>query len=345
MAIKNYIRFNSLTNVDCIKVSTITNNTMKEAREEKDYLEGDLVIDTDFHAGITVDADYYSPSGQGGASMTFYKKTPKQEYYDLVCEIKGGYFIGDYNIVNNEYYHYLVAVQMIDPDTLEPVYNIYQNKITDEVRNQDFLEYVKINWNSWSICDIEESEEDENVYIKKGGSVWKLAFNMAEESLNQNLSVTVWDTLSKYSKVSIGPKDFESSTMSCLLGAIEEYKEFNNQLDIIADKYRQVYGYTERENVNDVYSREVDKLKAWKKFCSNGKLKLLKDVKGNSWIIQIVGNPNNNIDIKSNIEETIISFDWQEVVDVSKVSIIGNDAFKKKSTPEWYEYDAINKTS
>lgn len=344
MAIKNYIRMNSLINVDSIKVSTITSNTLKEAREEKDYLEGDLVISTDFASGITVDADYYSPSGQGGASMTFYKKTPKQEYYDLICEIKGGYFVGDYNIVNNEYYHYLVAVQMIDPDTLQPVYSIYQNKITDEKTGQDYLDYVKVNWNSWSICDIEESAEDDNTYIKKGGSVWKLAYNINDENLNQNLSISTWDTLAQYSKVSIGQKNFDSSTFTCLLGAIEEYKDFNSQQDIIQNKYKQVYGYTEKENIKDVYAREVDKLKAWKKFCSNGKTKLLKDVKGNSWIIQIIGNPNNNIDIKSNIQETMISFEWQEIVDINKVSIIGNDGFKKKTEPEWYEYDYINKT-
>lgn len=339
--IKDFIRFNSCVNVDCIKISTITSNTLKQAREENNYLNGDLVILTDFKTGTSVDADYYSPSGQGGASMTFYKKTPRQKYYDLVCQIQGGYFIGDYNILNNEYYHYMVAVGMPDPTspnnplTGKPniVYNIYQNQAKGQ--DEGLLEYIKINWNSWSICDIEESAEDENTYIKKGGSVWKLAFNISEESLNQNLSITSWDTLGKYPKISIGQRNFESSTFTCLLGAMEEYVEkytkhnCNNREE--TDYIKKIYGYTEKENPNSIYSRENSKLDSWKKFCSNGNLKLLKDVKGNAWIIEIVGIPNNNIDIRSNIQETMISFEWQEVVDINKVSIIGLDSFKKTS--------------
>ena len=66
----------------------------------------------------------------------------------------------------------------------------------------------------------------------------------------------------------------------------------------------------------------MEKLIAWREFCNNGKLKLLKDTKGHAWVVQITDNPSRSIDVRSERMPTTISFNWIEVEDISSVSII-----------------------
>ena len=58
------------------------------------------------------------------------------------------------------------------------------------------------------------------------------------------------------------------------------------------------------------------------KWKENGKLKLLKDYKGNSWIVMVQANPTYQVDYMSNLMETMVSFEWQEAEDANKVAIV-----------------------
>ena len=100
------------------------------------------------------------------------------------------------------------------------------------------------------------------------------------------------------------------------------------------------YRYTERENLTknypDIdnnfkkqktftdsnYSREIEKYLAWKEFCNDGELKLLKDVKGNAWIVQITASPESSINTQSGYAPTTITFNWTEVMSVDDISIV-----------------------
>ena len=314
-ATQSYVKFNSLINVDVIKVDKTITATFDEAFAEKEEMRSTTVLWNSFVE--TIDASYFAPdSSISGANFVIYRRTPNQRYYDYICELQNGeYRFTDYNVVNNQYYHYLAAVELSTSSGI-PEYAIYQNR-----EESGELEYVKTSWGSWSICDIEESADDEDIYVKTGNT-WTLMYNIAEENLTQNLSVTTWDTLGRYPKISIGQKDYDSSSFSGLLGLMKEFNEYDNFQDILDDKYQTVYQYTERENLTDPYSREMEKLLSWKAFCNNGNLKLLKDIKGDAWIVQILTSPSRNIAIQSNLQLTTITFEWQEVVNKDEVSII-----------------------
>ena len=265
---------------------------------------------------LMVDASYFAPDNSiSGANFSIYRKTPNQKYYDFICELENGEFsFTDYNVSNNEYYHYLAAVEL-PTSSGEPEYQIYQNR-----EESGALTYLKMHWGSWSICDIEETLK-ENIYVKTGNT-WSLKFNIAGESLTQNLSVTTWDSLGQYPKISIGQKNYMSSSFSGLLGEIIEYSKYNDFEEILLNQPRQVYEYTEKFNVTNPYATEVEKLNRWIEFCYNGKLKLLKDIKGNAWVIQIVSSPINDINVQSNYQLTTINFEWQEVLDIKTISIV-----------------------
>ena len=316
MADQSYVYVNSNINVDVIKVDQVIEN-FNTAIANKDQMLNTTILFNDFTE--LLDARYFSPeSVTSGASYSIYRKTPTQTYYDFVCVMTNGeYIFKDYNINNNNYYHYLCSIELTSSSGLK--YLIYQNK------NEDgSIEYINTNWDEWSICDIDETTES-GIYTKVG-STWNFRCNVSGEDLTQNTSVTVWDTLGRYPKISIGKKNYDSGTFSALLGDVTEYKvyEKNDSNEDNSNSFQAInkYGYTEKIDLISQYSREMEKLNSWREFCNNGSLKLLKDVKGNSWIVQIQENSKFNINLQPGIMPTTISFDWVEVEDISNTSII-----------------------
>ena len=150
------------------------------------------------------------------------------------------------------------------------------------------------------------------------------------------------DTLGRYGKISSGNKNYDSSSITVLLGDMKEYKNYYNKTeldknnncvftpvtfneDFLDEEFSydsKRLQYTEKDDINNPYGLEIEKLKRWKEFCADGELKLLRDRKGNAWIVQILEGPVNSINTYSNLQETTVTFSWQEVEDVSKVSIV-----------------------
>ena len=321
MADQSYVRVNSLINVDLIKVDTNISDTFEQAMTQKEKMLSTTILHNSFKTSI--DANYFSPEDPiSGQNIEIYRKTPYQKYYDYVCTLEeGNYELYDFNIVNQEYYHYLASIELLQ-STGESQYLVYQN-----VTDTGGLRYYNTNWSTWSICDIQETT-DENIYVCSD-KVWVLGYNIENADLVQNTSVTTWDTLYKYPKTSILFKNYSSSTFTGLLGEIREYDvyditETQNDGQIIQTITKQTkYGYTEREN-NDLYARNEEKLLAWNEFISNGSLKLLKDIKGNKWVVQVQANPIKQINYQAYGMPTTISFDWVEILDSDTISIIGD---------------------
>ena len=332
-----YVFFNSNINVSVLKVDKIVSlssdtlpTQITKAKKDK-AMTGNTILWNNFKN--TIDCSYFDPVGEvANATFSIYRKTPNQKYYDYICKISDGAtkFI-DYNITTDNYYHYLAAVEVTTSEGLE--YKLYQN-YTDETQTE--LNYLYVQWGDWTICDIEDSTED-GIYFKSG-DMWHLKYNMSDDMTStMNTGVTMWETLGRYGKYSIGQKNFDSGSISCLLGDIDYYNNYSIKNKFKTDpKTGELYeseeqdkifnqricGYNEKINKDSKYGRQVEKEKAWKSFITNGKLKLLKDYKGNSWIVMVQANPTYQVDYKSNLMETMVSFEWQEAEDVSKVAIV-----------------------
>ena len=97
--------------------------------------------------------------------------------------------------------------------------------------------------------------------------------------------------------------------------------------EILIHTVQDKFGYTEKSSPLNSYSREVDKYNSWKEFASDGKLKLLKDYKGNSWIVYIQESGSATIDMTSNLMQTVISFEWIEALDVDSITIISESLY------------------
>ena len=340
MADNCYVFFNSNIKVNCIKIDktiSVIDSEKDELTEIKKTAYGstamtsNTILWNDFSS--TVDSSYFDPVGDvANTTFSIYRKTPDQKYYDYICKIEDGATkFTDYNITTDEYYHYLAAVEVTTSAGLE--YKLYQN-YADEAQTE--LDYLYIQWQDWTICDIVDSTED-NIYIKSG-DVWHLKYNMFDDvTMTMNTNVTMWETLGQFGKYSIGQKNFDGGSFSCLIGDIDYYNEYDlisktktdstTGLSYESDEKMKVFrqkrcDYNEKINKTSIYGRQVEKEKAWKTFITNGNLKLLKDYKGNSWVVMVQSNPTYQVDYKSNLLETMISFDWQEALDVSKIAIV-----------------------
>lgn len=320
---ESYVKFYSNLNVNFLKIeqNTLPSN-LQEAYEKRENFNANSVLYNDFTTML--DALYFLPHSEFSTNFcSVYRKTYSQPYYNYVCTLNGEIALRDYNIHNNDDYEYLAVIGIGQSDG-SYTYQIYDNR-------DDFDEKVltHVNWDSWSICNIEETEDSPTtkIYMKTGGT-WLLGLNLEGENLMQNMSVTSWDTLGRYPRVAIGQKNYESATFTGLLGRMKEIVSLNlkdsykNGECEITEEVETDYRYTERINISNRYGREVEKYQAWKEFCNDGELKLLKDVKGNSWIVQIVDNPSNSIANNIHSMPTTISFNWKEVLNTEDISIV-----------------------
>lgn len=320
---ESYIKFYSNLNVNFLKIeqNSLPAN-LQEAYDNREKFNANSVLYNDFTT--MVDALYFVPHNEFSTNFcSVYRKTYSQPYYNYVCTLEGEIVLRDYNIHNNDDYEYLAVIGIGQSDG-SYTYQIYDNR-------DDYGEKVltRVNWDNWSICNIEEVDDSEGFKIfAKTGDTWLLGLNLEGENIVQNMGVSSWDTLGQYPRVVMGQKNYDSSTFTGLLGRIKEVptlrlKDSYKQGDCLTEKEVVTsYRYTERINLENKYGREVEKYQAWKKFCNDGELKLLKDVKGNSWIVQIVDMPSSSIANTTYTMPTTISFNWKEVLNIEDISIV-----------------------
>ena len=356
---KSYIKYYSNLNVNFVKIEQNQDSLpvdLQEAYDKRATFNSNTVLFNDFTTEL--DALYFPPNSEFSSNIcSIYRKTYSQQYYNYVCALQGEVAFKDYNIHNNDYYKYM-AVIGVPQSNGSYTYKIYDNR-DDE--GEEILTRTKWDgWSICNIEETDETP-DARIYAKTGDT-WLLGLNMEGENLTQNMSVTSWDTLGKYPKVFKGAKNYESSTFTGLLGNIKKVIEPElKSVVVIEDDVEKLVKmpvttcrYTERINsypegttqqeIENLYKeksdnprsknskwlnieeirhgREVEKYQAWKEFCNDGELKLLKDIKGNSWIVHIIDNPSNNIANNAHNMPTTISFSWKEVLNVEDISII-----------------------
>lgn len=251
--------------------------------------------------------------------------------------------IRDFNIGNNRYYKY--------------VFRLVENKIGGNVEYQSgIIVPIKTNWQGWSITELHETD-DPKVFTASPKDVWKFKYNISNGAQTQNVAKTQQETLSRYPIFSHGVKNAIGGSVTCLLGreminADYTNKEWVYEQDpntsepnfIWREKngpFENLGGYRERlgrvqsfcsTNPNylsasvlgfrNLTSNEaVDMLDKWRDVCYSGNPKLLKDQKGQTFIIQITDPSNTTNESWEKMPEEI-SFSWIEIADAKDCRII-----------------------
>lgn len=157
---------------------------------------------------------------------------------------------------------------------------------------------VQTCWWDWSLADLIPSDED-NLYYVDDSNIWKFDLNLSSASMTNTMSTTVYDSLAQYPKVSVGNTNYSTGGITCLLGSIS--RDGSSAL---------------------TYQEPAILMDLWKAFCSNGRMKLLKDRKGNAYLVAITNNSSQIDDVLSEQPNTI-TFNWVQVGDISNTSAVG----------------------
>ena len=256
--------------------------------------------------------------------------------YTLVTNQSDNGIIKDFNIANNRYYKYLYRF----------VYSgSGENDLSLTEGLKEIIIPVKVKWSGWSLTELHEQEDENgNIYYTASlKDVWKFKNNVQPGDLSQQISKTAQETLAKFPRFVHGPKDVISSNITCLLGRdvlpadirdidylYQKEKDKNGKniwgwKETTYGKYN-AGGYKE-ELWPDVYyadatsNKSVDMLEKWREFCYSGNPKLLKDNKGQKFIVQ-VHDTSSRIEDNWNGRPITISFSWTQINSADNVVII-----------------------
>ncbi len=220
----------------------------------------------------------------------------------------------DYNITAGRSYQYILYPESVNNEQQ------FAN-ITDDVDSPYNGTGIPVttNWDFWSIAELIPLENEVDAPIVKktyrvdNNNIWLFKYSLDTGEQTQNISKTDIPNLGQFVKIGYGQQNYISGHISCLLGS-----------EIIPCTK---LGYVERmrKSIKTPLSsnEKVHMLNEWRKIAFSSNPKLLRDIKGQSWIVQIVSNSNNPRNFYKDQPDSI-SFAWKQIADTDNVVIIGD---------------------
>lgn len=172
-------------------------------------------------------------------------------------------------------------------------YYIYKED-ANAISEANITNRIYTDWDTWSIASIVKIDENNGKQIfQVVDDMFILNLNVESGDTSQVFNKTVYENLTQYPKVSTGSHNYSKGSLNAILGTIE----------------------------NNVFQEYVGGMYGWNWFCGNGRLKVLKDRKGNIWIVDIQDTSNKVAD-ESREQYHTVSFNWIEVMSRDQISII-----------------------
>lgn len=205
----------------------------------------------------------------------------------------------DFNVSNNRTYQYV----------------LYPTIDGDDVDREEVI--VHTNWQAWSITELHSTGKGNNSYYATANDVWLFNLNVDTGEQTQNLTRNEVQTLGAYPRYSQGRQNYISGTVSCLMGS-----------DVLPANYlngKMEGGYTEKRlfDVNPTSNERIDMLNAWRALVFSKNPKLLKDRKGQAFLVTLTQSSNKPYDAVRRQPDTI-SFSWTQIGSLDEVTILSS---------------------
>lgn len=154
--------------------------------------------------------------------------------------------------------------------------------------------YITANWWNWSLTKLTKSTEADNLYYADSKNVWLFDTQVQSSAMQQNLDKHTIENFTQFPKVSSGVKNYFTGTLEAYLS-----------------------------NPNGArYEDTVAQYNAFTDFIADENPKLLKDRKGNGWIVATTNNSMQYTD-ESAEQITSVSFDFVQLDNLDGLNIIG----------------------
>ena len=165
-----------------------------------------------------------------------------------------------------------------------------ENYISAPLEQKDF---VKASWWNWSIVGLNDSGTN-GLYYADSDNIWLFDTMLTSSGFDQNIDKYIVENFTQFPKISSGKKNYLSSSITAFLNNIKD----GRYVDTV-----------------EQYNRFVD-------FIAQPTPKLLRDRKGNGWVVSTMGNTMRYID--ESVEQiTQVSFNFVQLNDIQSVNVIG----------------------
>lgn len=165
-----------------------------------------------------------------------------------------------------------------------------ENYISAPLEQKDF---VKASWWNWSIVGLNDSGTN-GLYYADSDNIWLFDTMLTSSGFDQNIDKYIVENFTQFPKISSGKKNYLSSSITAFLNNIKD----GRYVDTV-----------------EQYNRFVD-------FIAQPTPKLLRDRKGNGWVVSTMGNNMRYID-ESAEQITQVSFNFVQLNDIQSVNVIG----------------------
>lgn len=221
--------------------------------------------------------------------------TPLEE----VVGSTGSFVFTDYNVANNHWYRYVV-------------YPANQDSPLTKVEND-----IKTQWYGWSITELHPNGNGQ--YTASINDVWVFDANVETGEQTQNIIRTEQQTLGQFPRYSQGLSNYIAGSVSCLLGEVLPMSYITEYGTLMLKG-----GYTEAPHSSGVLSsnEKVAMLQQWRQLVYSSNPKLLKDRKGNSYLVTLTG-PSNQVQDKIGYQPDKIAFSWVQIGETKNIKITG----------------------
>lgn len=227
--------------------------------------------------------------------------------------------VRDFNIATGHKYKYIVyAAVSTDEGSVSAVQSTAAKELS---------ETISPDWDCWSLTELVPTAIAEDIpaikkaYTADTQNVWLFKYDVESGDQTQNISKTEQKTLGQFPRFAHGRQNNISSSVSCYLGS-----EIVN-LGCLSESEKIPYaqGYVERLpwKTNLTTNQKVAMLQEWRKIVASKNPKLIKDRKGQAFIVQVTSGSNKPTD-NIGYQPDKINFSWTQIASLNDTIITGN---------------------
>lgn len=156
--------------------------------------------------------------------------------------------------------------------------------------------YSKVSWWNWSLVGLVDTDTN-GLYYADNDNIWLFDTMLTSNALDQNIDKYIMENFAQFPKISSGKKNYLSGSLTAYLSNV------NMETGRYADTVEQ-------------YNKFVD-------FIAQPTAKLLRDRKGNGWVVSTTGNNMQYID-ESAEQITKVSFEFVQLNDITHINVVGS---------------------
>lgn len=227
--------------------------------------------------------------------------------------------VRDFNIATGHKYKYIVyAAVSTDDGSVSTV---------QSTAAKELPETISPDWDCWSLTELVPTTITTDIpaikkaYTADTRNVWLFKYDVESGDQTQNISKTEQKTLGQFPRFAHGRQNNISSSVSCYLGS----EIINLGCLPESEKIPYAQGYVERLpwKTNLTTNQKVAMLQEWRKIVASKNPKLIKDRKGQAFIVQVTSGSNKPTD-NIGYQPDKINFSWTQIASLDDTIITGN---------------------